>query len=653
MAEKRPASKAPKVGGRLQRFRAAEPVLGGDHDPHNPTPVLADDEFDSELAKHLLKDWSWGHLSACKVQQIALQSYRDQEALLERVGLSKDHASKSLMRLARLGSWGKFSGNCHHDLITFLGEPSLPKPLEHKMPLTIPKMIVKEGIDLGVAKVVRQKQYPILLPHVLFNHYYSTNRARFDELFLGNCKSDDDLESFWNTLRERNDPRLKGHPMCRKAGWMRKTIPFSFHGDGVPVLQVGKSGSKSVDVYSLQSLLNTTGSSDFSKILITMVFTANRADGTETEIWRVLLWSLHWMAMGKWPQVDWNFKEWPQDSPEAQLVGRPLAGGYCGVLYTIKADLDFLAKVLKLRHYNAHEPCELCPAHRDAADRGGLYNNFSDDARWMESLYDVPGWLKIHEDGVPHPIFMVLGVSHYSVEPDELHILYLGVLQYLLGSLLYLMTFKLLPSSPQANLDKIWSMVIKFYREHAVPVQFSSLTLSSFCKESDPASHYPQLKGKGAELRDAVAPIEHVWRTLVPNDYHQKEEIGKALAHLLQCQDILHAYRLDYFLPVAEVASFRQHINSFLVLYQGLAARADLDHELLFSQPTKFHWLWHLGERSMYLNPRRSNTMIDEDFVGRMKDLIAACSAGTELDRMAPNAMQKYRYGFEFLSKFK
>ena len=153
-------------------------------------------------------------------------------------------------------------------------------------------------------------------------------------------------------------------------------MPLSFHGDGVPVLKVGKSGSQSADVYSHQGILCKCSSSELSKILITILFTANRSDDTETEIWRILLWSLHFLYLGKWPTVNWNQQKWPEGSPEEALAGKDLAGGLCGILYTIKGDLDFYAKVLGLRHYNANEPCELCPAHRHPRDRSRLYNNF-------------------------------------------------------------------------------------------------------------------------------------------------------------------------------------------------------------------------------------------------------------------------------------
>jgi len=651
-----------RIGGRQQRFRNVEaaaerltPTLSASSSSganHSPTPTYVFGECDSELAAHLLKLWSWGRLSAVRVQEISSKSHHDQKTLLVSLGLSPDLAHRSLAKLSKLGGEGKYPNHCHSELITFLGEPSMPKPLFHDIPMLLAKKrnkIVENEEDGEVEQQEQTRKYPILLPHLVFSHYYSVDKNRFKNLFLGDCDTLDKIEEFWTELETRGDPRLKSHPMCRQKDWKKKMIPFSFHGDGVPVLQVGKSNSKTVDVYSIQSIFNKTVNSMSSKILVALIFTANRCSGTEDELWRVLIWSFHWMFMGKWPPVDWNFNPYPPGSSEASLAGQDLAGGYCGVLFTIKADLDFLAKTLGLRHYNSKTPCELCPAHRDTNDKKMLYNNFSADASWMKSLYDIKDWRSLYPE-VPHPIFLVLGVNHYSVEPDELHIIYLGTAQYLLGSVLYVLVFKVLGESASENMTKVWNVVCDYYKMNQVSVQYSSIQISSFCNPKNPGDHYPRLKGKGAEVKDLVAPLSTAWDMLVPDDFPQKASIQSILRHQIQAQEILHEFRDELFLPIDKSICLRNHINQLCLQYQRLAVKADKDADLLWSQPTKWHWLWHLAERSRYLNPRRSNTMIDEDYVGRIKDLVHACASGTDMDEMAVKAIEKYRYGFDFLA---
>ena len=60
-------------------------------------------------------------------------------------------------------------------------------------------------------------------------------------------------ESFWSELVKRGDPRLSDHPILLRANWKQLAIPFSVHGDQVPVVKIGKAGSKSFMVISTMS----------------------------------------------------------------------------------------------------------------------------------------------------------------------------------------------------------------------------------------------------------------------------------------------------------------------------------------------------------------------------------------------------------------
>ena len=91
------------------------------------------------------------------------------------------------------------------------------------------------------------------------------------------------------------------------------------------------------------------------------------------------------------------------------------------------------------------------------------------------------------------------------------------------------------------------------------------------------------------------------------------------------------------------VDSFRSAIDVFFAHYTWLARLADDQGKCLWAVVTKHHWLWHLGERSMYLHPRRAACMIDEDFVGLIKEIVRASSAGTQGYRVQESVCTKYR----------
>ena len=292
--------------------------------------------------------------------------------------------------------------------------------------------------------------------------------------------------------------------------------------------------------------------------------------------------------------------------------------------------------------------CDVCPANR-GPDRRYLYNNFACDALWKTEQYTIAEWRAVYGDVPPHPLFRLPRVVQYCLEPDELHAMYLGTMQYFLGSVMYLLVHRMMPGSPEDNMVQLWQRINSFYKEHSVGCQYSNLKISSFCNPDAPHTHYPRLKGKGAETKDLVAAMSFIWDSFVNPNNELHKRVQTIFGDQVAMQTILHDHRYEICLPLPVAKTFKDHVNSLSLNYQVLAATADSAKHLLWSQPTKFHWLWHLGDRCHLLNPRRSNTMLDEDFVGKMKDLVHACAAGTELHKMPIKGCQKYRWGFHFL----
>ena len=331
-------------------------------------------------------------------------------------------------------------------------------------------------------------------------------------------------------------------------------------------------------------------------------------------------------------------------------AGQPLADGLFGVLWSLKGDLDYFSKTLKLRHYNSNHMCDLCTAGR-VGGRELLYNNFDADALWKQQLLTPQQWRACYNARFLHYIFNLAGVTNLCLEPDELHVIHLGVSQYTLGTILFLLVFKVLPDSPEDNMKVVWKEVCSIYSKEAVGCQFNNITISSFCNAEKPNEHWPRLKGKGAELKDFVPVAKVLWQKWAPTGERTSALVSQLLGDLDHSLDILKANSKDMFLPVDEAKDFQKHIDRFLLTYQHLASNAEAEGSLLWNNPTKFHHLWHLSQKAMFLNPRRTNTFIDEDFVGRMKTLVHACAAGTELHHMSAKAADKYRWGLHFLAK--
>ena len=214
--------------------------------------VVEDREWDSELAKSLCVRWCWGYVSAIDVQRDAGLAHRDELALLRRLKKPENHASKCLKSLAELGASGRKLGNCNRDLLQWLGEPVWPRPTM----VDIMQKITKPRFNRdGVRECFARIAVPFLLPHIMFAHLFASGKETFLDKLLGKQNREDQLEQFWNELERRGDPRLDNHPMTRRPGWRRKAIPFAVHGDAVPVVAVGKAGTKSLDCVSFHSVL--------------------------------------------------------------------------------------------------------------------------------------------------------------------------------------------------------------------------------------------------------------------------------------------------------------------------------------------------------------------------------------------------------------
>ena len=85
--------------------------------------------------------------------------------------------------------------------------------------------------------------------------------------------------------------------------------------------------------------------------------------------------------------------------------------------------------------------------------------------------------------------------------------------------------------------------------------------------------------------------------------------------------------------------------------YSLIANTADRDKQFLFNATIKHHYLYHVGLRAAHLNPRKGNTMVDEDFVGQLKELVAACSHGTESHCVPEKVLERYVWGKYFVIK--
>ena len=216
---------------------------------------------------------------------------------------------------------------------------------------------------------------------------------------------------------------------------------------------------------------------------------------------------------------------------------------------------------------------------------------------------------------------------------------------WFLGSVLWMLVFRVLDGAAVDNMATIWSKISDAYADLQPPAQYTNLGLSSFCNPMKPCGHFPKLKGKGAEVKGLVGPLLVVWRAFMHNDNEEHQLIAVALTCVLKVQSIIDDHNHELCLPPGEASHLKNHVREFLKTYTTIGHMTEERGDLLWNMTVKFHMLWHLADRAKYLCPRRGACLIDEDFVGRTKDVAQASSAGTQLHFVPDKIMEKMRWG--------
>lgn len=624
-------------GGRVQRAAALhelEQATG--NASHTADPPCGQ-------AKHWIQEWAWGHMSAPEVQHAASLAYTDQIQLLRSLNMPESAASDVLRDLSRIGNNGVYANNTHRDLQAMLGEPSMPKAFHASIPVKIlkPRRGQTPYMHMNMS---------FLLPHEYFHYLYSKRPTVFKDIMLGGSR--DNLHKFWSESERRNDPRYAQLHLCeatREHDWQHKSVPLSLHGDKVPVLGIGKAGTRSLDVTSMQSLLAVAGSSLRVKMPICAVFDHNKVDTTDEEMGKVILWSLRALEKGKWPTHDHHDVMYDPTSAEGILAGQDLAAGFKCILYIQKSDLDHLAKPLGLRHYSANMPCDLCPCDK-AADASLWPSNFFDGSAWTHASYTADEWRALYDEAPSWP-FRLGHMTQLNVEPEELHVIWLGTAQWTAGSVLWMLVFRLMPHAASENMALLWAQICSAYRDLDISVQYNNLNIGSFTDPQKPHAHFPKLKGKGAEVKHLSAVLCRVWEHNMDGTNDEHKLVADMLDDQFAFQQIIDEHSDNMFLPPEQADALQRSINSFLANYTRLGHLADSRGELLFNMTIKFHWLYHLGQRCHYLSPRRGACWLDEDYVNKWKIIAQACSRGMPLHSIPSKAIEKMRWGLDILHR--
>ena len=559
----------------------------------------------SKLARYLIEKWGWGLLSAPALQETAAAAIAD----------GADHPD--VMWLAKLGCSGKYPGKCHSELLSKLDKQSFST------------ILTTFRVHYKVGNVLSSAQHCALLPHEIFATLYNEHQAVFVESMLGGSRSN--LTKFWNCMSHH--PALDNHPIAKVDGYKGKYVPLAIHGDGVAISGCGRSWSRSIDVFSMSSVIGKgpTLLTNFLMYLYSAKFICKGLGINSLSLFiKRLIWSLFWLAVGKWPKKDWNDVE--SKDPRA---GTDLAGGLCGVLWTIRADLDFLAKGLGLEYYGSNDPCVCCKANRSDVP----WTDAKPTADWIGKMWSKTDWKLAHPSA--HALLTkVVGVSILNVIPDIMHVFHLGVYMYFFGSLLKYLAYHWMRGDPEDNVKSLFAEIKEQYEAYGITCRFSDLRTSMFWSGKD--TDFPLMKGKAAEIKGLVKPLLVVVLRHLPDSVAEHVIMKQQLEHAVRIEELLEVHKDEYVLPPAARDAFTDSCFKFAQLNTALGQKFHGRGICLFNHTIKMHYACHIGLAAQYINPRLCWCYSGEDLMHKVKLLVQGSYKGTRPILVPPKVLNKY-----------
>ena len=146
----------------------------------------------------------------------------------------------------------------------------------------------------------------------------------------------------------------------------------------------------------------------------------------------------------------------------------------------------------------------------------------------------------------------------------------------MMGSVLWLLCYEVLPNAPDANMVCVWKALVEQYASGKVKNQYTNLGLSSFCNPDQPKYFYPKLKGRGGEVKALVWPLYMVWLKMhKPTPQHKR--VASVLKHQVELQQIIDDHASETFLPSDDAHKFTSIAHTMLKEYSVLASMAGND----------------------------------------------------------------------------
>jgi hypothetical protein len=286
-------------------------------------------------------------------------------------------------------------------------------------------------------------------------------------------------------------------------------------------------------------------------------------------------------------------------------------------------------------------PCSLCRCTLNGPNSWKV-NNLQ--APWLGTLWKPLEWIS-WEGKSPCELFSIPGVSAVTVALDWMHNKYLGVDQYVFGSVFYILCFMVLPGEPAKNLLTCWSHIKAYYQRHRTSNQFASITkLSMFLRKGGVI----KLRGKAGELRGLGPAILDLWASFMNAGLEIHCKIHLLLKLHCKLEDLFALHSEKICLPPAQAMKAVEYAFSMTELQSDIFCFFEGQEDCskhLFTLTGKNHMLLHSVLLSSKIHPWRVWCFMGEDFMRKIQKIGEASVRGLKATKVSNKMVAHYRLG--------
>ena len=242
-----------------------------------------------------------------------------------------------------------------------------------------------------------------------------------------------------------------------------------------------------------------------------------------------------------------------------------LAGGWKAVLWALTGDLDYFCAMLGTPNYAlASGPCMHCKCTMTGPM---TWSDFRSEATRRNTRWDPEDW-RSWEQRTKCVLLTLPGASCWTIAYDWVHVKYLGVDQYIFGSILFVLVCMVMPGEDEANLATCWAFLKNFFKTNRTPTPFRYMTkLSMFIR----SGKFPKLRGKASEIRHFGKALLALWNRFCNPALLLHKRIALMLKHNVHLEDMITNHKEDFAFPPGPAQEFEETANGMLLLLSQVA----------------------------------------------------------------------------------